>query len=81
MLTASHNPKEYNGYKAYGADGGQLVAPHDQAVMDEVAKISSIEHIKFDGKPENIRSKRLFDIFFSVFFLFFFLFLFFLFIL
>lgn len=55
MLTASHNPKEYNGYKAYGADGGQLVAPHDQAVMDEVAKISSIEHIKFDGKPENIR--------------------------
>ncbi|HBQ60618.1 MAG TPA: phosphoglucomutase, partial [Balneolaceae bacterium] len=36
MLTASHNPKEYNGYKAYGADGGQLVAPFDKMVMQEV---------------------------------------------
>ncbi len=56
MLTASHNPKEYNGYKAYGADGGQLVAPHDEAVMDEVAKVSSIELIKFDRIASNIQS-------------------------
>lgn len=55
MLTASHNPKEYNGYKAYGADGGQLVAPHDEAVMDEVAKITSIEKIKFEGNSSNIQ--------------------------
>lgn len=56
MLTASHNPKEYNGYKAYGADGGQLVAPHDEAVMDEVAKISNIDLINFDRKASNIQS-------------------------
>ncbi|OAQ39699.1 phosphoglucomutase [Pedobacter psychrophilus] len=54
MLTASHNPKEYNGYKAYGADGGQFVAPDDKDVMDEVSKISSVDDIKFEGKPENI---------------------------
>jgi len=56
MLTASHNPKEYNGYKAYGADGGQLVAPHDEAVMDEVAKVSNIDLINFDRKASNIQS-------------------------
>lgn len=54
MLTASHNPKEYNGYKAYGSDGGQFVAPDDQNVMDEVAAISSIEEVKFDRVEENI---------------------------
>jgi len=54
MLTASHNPKEYNGYKAYGADGGQFVSPEDKAVMDEVAAISSIEDIKFNRIDENI---------------------------
>lgn len=54
MLTASHNPKEYNGYKAYGADGGQFVAPDDKLVMQEVAKILSVDDIKFDAKPENI---------------------------
>jgi phosphoglucomutase len=54
MLTASHNPKEYNGYKAYGADGGQFVSPYDKAVMDEVAAISSIDEVKFDRIPENI---------------------------
>jgi phosphoglucomutase len=54
MLTASHNPKEYNGYKAYGADGGQLVAPHDEAVMAEVGKISSIDQIKFDRIESNV---------------------------
>lgn len=47
MLTASHNPREYNGYKAYGKDGGQLVPPYDKAVMAEVAKISDINQIKF----------------------------------
>ncbi len=54
MLTASHNPKEYNGYKAYGADGGQFVAPDDKLVMDEVAKVTSIEDVKFTAVPENI---------------------------
>jgi phosphoglucomutase len=54
MLTASHNPKEYNGYKAYGADGGQFVAPHDKAVMDEVAKVASIDDIKFTRVDANI---------------------------
>lgn len=54
MLTASHNPKEYNGYKAYGADGGQFVAPDDKMVMDEVAKIASVDEVKFTAKPENI---------------------------
>ena len=54
MLTASHNPKEYNGYKAYGADGGQFVSPEDKAVMDAVAKISSIDEVKFDRVDANI---------------------------
>ena len=54
MLTASHNPKEYNGYKAYGDDGGQFVFPADKAVMDEVAKISSIDEIKFTPIESNI---------------------------
>ncbi|GAA4087306.1 phospho-sugar mutase [Mucilaginibacter panaciglaebae] len=54
MLTASHNPKEYNGYKAYGADGGQFVSPYDKAVMDEVAAISSVDDIQFERVKENI---------------------------
>ena len=54
MLTASHNPKEYNGYKAYGADGGQFVSPEDKAVMDEVAAIKSIDEIKFNRVEANI---------------------------
>ncbi len=54
MLTASHNPKEYNGYKAYGKDGGQLVSPSDKAVMAEVKKIQSIDAIKFDKRERNI---------------------------
>ncbi|AMR34271.1 phosphoglucomutase [Mucilaginibacter sp. PAMC 26640] len=54
MLTASHNPKEYNGYKAYGDDGGQFVAPHDKAVMDEVAKITSVDDVKFTRVAANI---------------------------
>ncbi|WP_085474208.1 phospho-sugar mutase [Sphingobacterium psychroaquaticum] len=47
MLTASHNPKEYNGYKAYWNDGGQLVAPHDKQVIEEVNAIESVSAIKF----------------------------------
>lgn len=54
MLTASHNPKEYNGYKAYGADGGQFVSPYDKAVMDEVAAIASVDDIKFERDPKNV---------------------------
>ena len=54
MLTASHNPKEYNGYKAYGADGGQFTAPDDTLVMDEVANIKSIDEVKFDRIDSNI---------------------------
>jgi phosphoglucomutase len=54
MLTASHNPKEYNGYKAYGADGGQYVAPHDKAVLEEVAAIKSIDEVNFNRNEANI---------------------------
>jgi len=54
VLTASHNPKEYNGYKAYGADGGQFVAPFDKMVMQEVQKIASVDEVKFDGNPDLI---------------------------
>lgn len=54
MLTASHNPKEYNGYKAYGADGGQFTSPDDKMVMDEVAAIKSIDEVKFDRVDANI---------------------------
>ncbi|MCG8372811.1 MAG: phospho-sugar mutase [Balneolales bacterium] len=54
VLTASHNPKEYNGYKAYGPDGGQFVAPFDKMVMDEVQNIASVGDVRFDGNPELI---------------------------
>lgn len=54
MLTASHNPKEYNGYKAYWNDGGQLVAPHDKGVISEVNAIQSVSEIKFGRIEENI---------------------------
>ncbi|MCZ2102271.1 MAG: phospho-sugar mutase [Chitinophagales bacterium] len=56
MLTASHNPKEYNGYKAYGADGGQLVFPHDEAVMREVAKVQNVDDIRFKSIDANVIS-------------------------
>lgn len=55
VLTASHNPKEYNGYKAYGSDGGQYVAPYDKMVMEEVQKISEVSEINFEGNPDNIQ--------------------------
>ncbi|UQA77916.1 phospho-sugar mutase [Sphingobacterium siyangense] len=54
MLTASHNPKEYNGYKAYWNDGCQLTAPHDRNVIDEVNAITSVSDIKFEGNTHNI---------------------------
>jgi len=53
VLTASHNPKEYNGFKAYWSDGGQLIAPHDNNVINEVNKVK-IEDINFKGQPSNI---------------------------
>ncbi|MDR1500409.1 MAG: phospho-sugar mutase [Tannerellaceae bacterium] len=49
ILTASHNPKEYNGYKAYWDDGGQMIAPHDKNTIIEVNKIRSASDIRFDG--------------------------------
>lgn len=54
VITASHNPKEYNGYKAYWDDGGQVVPPHDKNIIDEVEKISSIDEIKFLGNEQLI---------------------------
>ena len=53
ILTASHNPKEYNGYKAYWDDGAQVLAPHDKGIIDEVNKVS-VADIRFKGKPELI---------------------------
>lgn len=52
-ITASHNPKEYNGYKAYWDDGAQVLAPHDQGIIDEVAKVK-VSDVKFEGKKELI---------------------------
>jgi phosphoglucomutase len=54
VCTASHNPKEYNGYKAYWNDGGQLVPPHDKNVIAEVEKIKTVEEVKWSGGEENI---------------------------
>ncbi len=54
VVTASHNPPEYNGYKVYWNDGGQVVSPHDKAIIDEVNKITSVDDIKFEGVPERI---------------------------
>ena len=56
MITASHNPKEYNGYKAYWEDGGQLISPHDKNVIAEVEKIGSIDEISFTGNPALIET-------------------------
>ncbi len=56
VCTASHNPKEYNGYKAYWNDGGQLVPPHDKNVIAEVDKINDVSDVKWDGNDENIIS-------------------------
>ena len=54
VCTASHNPKEYNGYKAYWDDGSQLVPPHDKNVIIEVDKIASVDDVKWSGGEKNI---------------------------
>lgn len=54
VCTASHNPKEYNGYKAYWNDGSQLVPPHDKNVIIEVEKIASVDDVKWSGGEHNI---------------------------
>jgi len=54
VVTASHNPKEYNGYKAYWDDGSQVVAPHDENIIGEVNAIKSIDDIKFEGNSSKI---------------------------
>ena len=54
VVTASHNPKEYNGYKAYWNDGSQLVPPHDKNVIKEVDKIASVDDVKWSGGEKNI---------------------------
>ncbi len=53
-VTASHNPREYNGYKAYWEDGAQVLAPHDTGIIDEVAKVK-VQDIKFKGNPDLIK--------------------------
>lgn len=53
-ITASHNPREYNGYKAYWEDGAQVLAPHDKGIIDEVNNVK-VEDIKFDGNKELIQ--------------------------
>ena len=55
-ITASHNPKEYNGYKAYWADGAQVLAPHDVNIINHVNAIKSVKDIKFQGNPELIET-------------------------
>jgi len=54
VITASHNPKEYNGYKAYWDDGGQLISPYDKNVITEVLKIKDISDVRFDGNKNLI---------------------------
>ena len=53
-VTASHNPREYNGYKAYWEDGAQVLAPHDKGIIDEVNKVK-VEDVKFAGNKDLIK--------------------------
>jgi len=55
VLTASHNPKEYNGYKVYWQDGGQIITPHDKNIINEVRKISDVADVKFDDTLKNVQ--------------------------
>lgn len=55
IITASHNPKEYNGYKAYWSDGAQIIAPHDSNIISEVEKIKSPDEIKFQPDKDLIQ--------------------------
>jgi phosphoglucomutase len=54
VITASHNPKEYNGYKAYWDDGGQIIEPHDTNIIDEVLNIKSVDEVLFQGDKSRI---------------------------
>lgn len=54
-VTASHNPKEYNGYKAYWADGAQIIAPHDKNIIDHVNRIKDMSEIKFQRDPSKVQ--------------------------
>lgn len=56
ILTASHNPKEYNGYKAYWDDGAQMIPPHDKNTIDEVSRVKGADDIKFNGNPALIET-------------------------
>lgn len=56
VITASHNPKEYNGYKAYWNDGAQVVPPHDKNIIEEVKKITSFEQVKFEANTELVKT-------------------------
>ena len=56
VITASHNPKQYNGYKVYWEDGGQIIAPHDKNIINEVQKIQNIGEINFNGNDQKIES-------------------------
>lgn len=55
VVTASHNPKEYNGYKVYWEDGGQIISPHDKNIITEVQKITDVSDIKFDDSLKNVK--------------------------
>ncbi len=55
VITASHNPKEYNGYKAYWDDGGQVTPPHDKNIVKEVEKIRSVDEVNFKADPSKIQ--------------------------
>lgn len=55
VITASHNPKEYNGYKVYWEDGAQIVPPHDKNIIEEVKKIRNVKDVKFEGNNNMIR--------------------------
>ncbi|WP_278859420.1 phospho-sugar mutase [Alistipes putredinis] len=56
VITASHNPKEYNGYKAYWCDGSQVTAPHDKNIIDEVEKITEVDQVLTGRNPQNIHA-------------------------
>jgi phosphoglucomutase len=51
VITASHNPSEYNGYKVYWSDGAQVLPPHDKGIIEEVRKVKSIDSVSFNGNP------------------------------
>lgn len=55
VITASHNPKEYNGYKVYWQDGGQIINPHDIGIINEVRNIKDLSQVKFDDNLKNVK--------------------------